>query len=412
MKRARHIAASLLVGLVWSGADVVAQPDPEGWEDALFQRGVVLRFTPTFTLANAGVDTNVLYEAEDPIDDIVFTLRPGVDYWLRFGPILMSATSSLDYHYFRESTDQRNLGTEQALRVDLSLTRFTPFVYTQFLDRRERLGVEIDARAPWRRKALGAGIEFRIQSRTTLTLSGQQSHLDYEEGAEFRDVLLGPQLNRTSRSVELEFGYELTPLTTVQARVQRERETFDSSMLRHANSWTLAADFEFDPLAFISGDFQFGVRKFDLEAPLLQDFSGLVMSGRLSYTFYRATLAVTLGRDTQFSYLESDPYYVQTGFGASVSQVLTPLWDVVGRTGRQRLDYRSQWLSVRDVALVPRWNQEGDVRTSFGGGAGYRASQRMRVGFEVDYVTRRSAIDAIRGFSGWRAGMSITYPVE
>ena len=58
-------------------------PDPEAI--GRFRLGFI-RFTPSITLTNLGVDTNVFNELDDPKDDFTVTFGPKAEFWSRLGP--------------------------------------------------------------------------------------------------------------------------------------------------------------------------------------------------------------------------------------------------------------------------------------------------------------------------------------
>jgi hypothetical protein len=49
--------------------------------------------------------------------------------------------------------------------------------------------------------------------------------------------------------------------------------------------------------------------------------------------------------------------------------------------------------------------------THWGGGVGCHLGEIVRLGFDVDYYTRRSPISN-RRYEGWRGGLSITYGIK
>ncbi len=69
-----------------------------------------IRFTPSITLTNLGVDTNVFNELDDPKDDFTVTFGPKAEFWSRLGPRgHLYGNVGLDYQYFQEYDSQRVL---------------------------------------------------------------------------------------------------------------------------------------------------------------------------------------------------------------------------------------------------------------------------------------------------------------
>ncbi len=80
-------------------------PDPEAI--GRFRLGFV-RFTPSITLTNLGVDTNVFNELDDPKDDFTVSFGPKAEFWSRLGPRgHLYGNVGLDYQYFQEYDSQR-----------------------------------------------------------------------------------------------------------------------------------------------------------------------------------------------------------------------------------------------------------------------------------------------------------------
>jgi len=82
-------------------------------------------------------------------------------------------------------------------------------------------------------------------------------------------------------------------------------------------------------------------------------------------------------------------------------QMFGPGWDVVARTGGNRLDYR-------DVAGVSVAGTRRDRMRSWGIGTGRHLPSGVRVGFDIDYMRRDSVVDG-RRYHGYRFGGSVTY---
>jgi hypothetical protein len=138
----------------------------------------------------------------------------------------------------------------------------------------------------------------------------------------------------------------------------------------------------------------------------MPDFSGLVANVELSYVF-RGMTRVTIGfsRDIHFSYEVVEPFYIQPGITASVTQQVRGPWDVEARGGWYRLDY--QRVDAAETALPERADRIG----TWGGGIGYRVGRDIRVGFNIDY-SRRESIVEIQGYEGFRGGMAVTYVLK
>jgi hypothetical protein len=111
---------------------------------------------------------------------------------------------------------------------------------------------------------------------------------------------------------------------------------------------------------------------------------------------------VRVGRDVAFSYEDVNPYYKLTDVALTLTQRLTRSWDVVGRGGRQSLQYQQLQSSPG--------NGRTDQGRLYGGGAGYRFGETLRLGLDVNYLVRRSP-DLARQYNGVRVGASVSYGI-
>jgi hypothetical protein len=183
----------------------------------------------------------------------------------------------------------------------------------------------------------------------------------------------------------------------------RDQERFVFSPFRDSDSTRVVGTVNFQPLALINGIASVGYRRF---TPLPHDvppYRGAIAALNLSYSLLGTTrVSVQANRDVQYSFEFSQPYYLETGVSASIQRQVYGPFDVLARTGAQRLAYRD-----RIGAAVEVSNRTDRVR-SFGIGVGYRLGTDKRMGFTIDRQNRTSGLDR-REYSGLRYGMSLTY---
>ena len=215
---------------------------------------------------------------------------------------------------------------------------------------------------------------------------GEVRQIEFDENEVFLGTNLNNELSRTVTTASLTARHELTPLTSVTVELGRQQERFDFSPLRDADD-AGQNQVRFEPFALVSGVAQVGFRDY---APLSSDlprYTGSIASVNLTYVALRATrLGLLIGRDIEHSFDFNQPYYLQTGFTASIGQQIYGPLDVQGRFGGQRLAYRDR---AGSVAVQDR---EDTIR-AYGGGIGYRLGRDLRIGFNVDQQKRESLID-------------------
>jgi len=397
----------LVVGVLFAAAqNLRAQEIPDPAAEARIHLGP-LALTPTISLVNAGIDTNVFNEPTfaGPKRDFTMTFEPKADWWLRMGPTWFLGNVTEGFVYYDKYADERSINGFYKGGWLVPLTRLTTQVNGSYLTTRDRPGFEIDERARRFETAVDGSVEVRALSRTFLGVKARRQKIEYDEGATFLEESLRLQLNRTVTEGAATFRHELTPLTSLTLDVQREQTRFDFAPLRDADSTQIAAGVKFDPYALLRGSATFGYRDFQPRAPGLPSYKGSTAAVDLTYLALVSTKITIRGtRDVQYSYDINQPYYLQSGIGGEVMQKIIGPLDLVGRAGFATLDYRD-----REGAEVLVAHRSDSVRI-FGGGIGYRIGKDVRLGFNVDYQKRDSQVP-IRQYEGLRCGTSVTYGI-
>ena len=348
-----------------------------------------LWLTPTVNLTNAGVDTNVFNEADPdkPERDFTIGVTPQTDFWLRAGRTWVMGNFREDLVWYKKFSSERSANTNLTLGWLVPANRVAFHVAGNLVHTRERPGFEIDSRSHRTEQAVLGAFELRMLSRTAIGARGERRTIEFDEGEVFRGASLPHELNRTVTSAALVLRNQLTPLTAITLDVGTTQDRFDLSPNRDADSTFANAGVSFDPFALISGSAQLGYRQFKPLSPEVPGYDGLISAVNLTYVALGSTrVNLAAERDVQFSYDATAPYFLQTGFTATLSQQVYGPLDVEGRFGRRRLDYRKRLDTTAALDIDQRIDR---VRT-FGAGAGYRLGRSMRVGFNVDKQNRDS----------------------
>ena len=374
-------------------------PDPEAI--GRFRLGFV-RFTPSITLTNLGVDTNVFNELDDPKDDFTVTFGPKAEFWSRLGPRgHLYGNVGLDYQYFQEYGSQRGFGTADVVRFDYDLGRLTPFAEGAYTNTRIRPGYEIDTRARREDVSGRVGVSVRVLSKTKLLAWVRKEEFRYADDEEFLDTDLSRALDRDSTYYGGGMQVEVTPLTTFLTDVEVGEDRFLGSRERDADTWKVMPGFRFKPFALIDGQLAVGYRKFNTLSPLVPDYGGMIALVDLAYTLRATRFIGRYNRDVTYSFETVEPYYLQTDWSFAVVQKITHTWDVVGRAGRYKLNY--------ETIGLPGAERRADSGNRYGGGIGYTLGQFVRLGFDVNYIDRQSDASSTRNYEGVRAGFTVTY---
>lgn len=355
---------------------------------------------PRVGISNLGVDTNVFNSVDDPQKDFTFTVPADLDVWLRTGRGLLTLTGGLDFVYFQEFETERSVNSNARGQYEFRFNRLRPYGSASTLNTRERPGYEIDARARHYETDFHVGTDLRVASKSTLRFDLR--YLDYRFAGDevFNGQALNEELNRVLKVAELSWRQRLTALTTWVTRVSRETERFEFEEIRNSDSFRLSSGFDLGRFALIRGSAFAGFRKLTpADGGLLPEFSGLTADVDVSYTMPTQTrLGAAVERDIQYSYETRTPYYVQTGWTATLTQRITGRWDVQLSGGRDRLAYE---------ALIPV-DARTDFLNRFGGGIGYEIGDQIRASFDVNSFYR-SSDDPRREYGGIRAGVSVIY---
>jgi hypothetical protein len=368
-----------------------------------------LGLTPRVALKDLGFDTNPLNQAGESERDFTFTLEPGLDSSLRIGRGRLSAKTSLQWLYYNDASSQRSINLNQELRAELSLNRVRPYAYGAYLRTRQRPTPEIDLRVQQNTTNGGLGTSLLLGSRLRLDVEARRRRFDFGEGEHGSDEV-AQALNRDSDAASLAARFILTPLTTFVVRSEVQRDQFEFLRVRDNDSISVLPGFEFKPSAMISGTVLVGFRSFEARDEIVPDYAGLIGQIDARYIFRESTLFnVVADRDVVYSIDDQQPYYVMNSGLLSMTQTLGLNWFVVGRIGETRLDYRG-FISAPDAAAPPG-SDRTDRLLLRGVGFGRRLGEEVRVGFDVNYVRRRSTNTA-SAYEGYRFGGSISYGLQ
>ena len=389
-------AAAVAVVVLGSGVAVAGQDTlPPG----TLTLGPV-RITPSLLLQDMGVDNNVFNEPVDAKSDFTFTITPRADVAFRMRRLRLAYNLATDYVYYHKYTSERGTNASSSARLDFDLGRFKPYGTIQGLNTKSRLNSEVDTRARHRDVTYGAGVAFRIASRTDIVVDGTQAKVAYEPDEEFRGVDLEQSFNGRRRTVDAGLAVTLTPITTLTMLVEREERRFQLSPDRDSTAWRVAPTFTFSPTGVLSGSASVGYRRFTPESPTLPSYTGVVSTVNIKATIYtRHEMRAQFSRDVQYSYDLDNDYYIGTGGTLTWTWLLIGPIDVRATGGRYLMDYRGGPLA------------DSDTSTTYGGGVGYRFGKAARLGANIAVSRRDSKISPERNFRNQRIFVGLTWGI-
>ena len=364
-----------------------------------------LSMSPTIGLSNLGVDKNVFNDppGKQPKQDFTATLTPKTDLWLHVGGTWVTAAINEQIVWYQQYASERSASNAYSVGWKLPLTWLIVNTNVVYAKLRDRPGFEIDTRASRKDLAYSGSVEGRIMSKTFFGVRGERRKTDFDRAALFLDVNLHDELNRVTTSSGLLLRHQVTSLTSISFNATRSEDNFEASPLRDSVSTMLGTTVAFDPFAIIHGSATFGFRDFEPRSPGLPNFKGATMALDLSFSIYGTTRFGVHGvRDVEYSYDVNQPYYLLTGFDASIAQQIFGPFDTVLRVGEQRLAYRDR------IGAIDEASNRTDAVHSRGLGVGYHLGKELRLAFNVDSIHRTSVVVS-RPYEGLKFGTALTY---
>ena len=396
----------IVIGLVYP-APVRAQAPADGGPDpaAVRVRLGPLAMIPTMGLSNLGVDKNVFNDppGKQPREDFTATLTPKTDLWLHVGGTWVTAAINEQIIWYQKYASERSASNAYSVGWKLPLTWLIVNTNVAYAKVRDRPGFEVDARVSRKDLAYGGSVEGRIMSKTFFGVRGERRKVDFDQAALFLDVNLHDELNHVTTSSGLLLRHQITSLTSISVNATRSEDRFEFSPLRDSVSTMLGTTVTFDPFALIHGSATFGFRDFEPRSSRLPSFKGSTMAIDLSFSIYETTrFGVHAVRDIEYSYDVNQPYYLLTGFDASIAQQIFGPFDTVLRVGEQRLAYRDR------IGATINASNRTDAVHSKGLGVGYHLGKELRLGFNLDTIHRTSVVVS-RPYEGLKFGTALTY---
>jgi hypothetical protein len=308
----------------------------------------------------------------------------------------------MDLVYFAKYGSERSVNARHVFEVEALLRRLRPYATLRLTNTRERPGFEIDARSRRRETGVAFGNDFQLTAKTTAEVEMRHNRIAFDADALFDGTYLFQVLNRTESAVTAGVRHALTPLTTVVAGVDVERNRFAHSTHRDTNAVRVMGGVELARSALVSGAASVGFRSARPLDAATPPFDGAVGSADVSYELLGATrFTLRVARDLDHSYDERWPYYVASGVSGTIRRQVAASWDAQVSVGRQGLAYRAS-------TLFPAGDRRRDRVRTFGVGAGYRLGPTSRLVFNVDHVARTSELP-LHGYSGLQSGFSLSY---
>jgi hypothetical protein len=359
-----------------------------------------LGLSPTLTITNLGIDSNVFNDALDPKRDLTMTATPRMVARLRTGRTLLTGALATGLVYFQRFSDERSIDYASEARADVDLGAFKPYLLGSSTHTSERLNAELDIRAPRAQTHLAAGGRYLASPRAGFVAAVKHTSVEFDEGSTFDGIALSRTLSSNVGVVEAGVEYYATPLTTISVIASRQQDRFDAAPERDTDSFRIMPSIRMDAPAIVQGSLAVGIRRFDGQDPELPDFTGLVVQGTLSHAIGELTkVDLAVSRDVQYSFEETEPYYLLSSIRVTVTRQIRETLDIRGAVGREQLDYRARFAGT---------DERRDSWQMISAGVGFRYRPHIRLGVDLEFA-KRSSDRADREYDRTRLLGSLTY---
>jgi len=393
--------ASAVLAALLCARPVAAQAPPILPSTRVVQAGPASLY-PAIALRNVGTDSNVYNAATAPQEDFTYSVTPRLYAVVPIGHGRFIGTAKGDFVYFRTHKDQQSINAFLEGRYDVVEAPVRPFVAASVATYRDRQGHEIDARVRQRQTAMTLGGEIELTPITSLTGWVQRQNTTWDPNELYRGVSLAEQLDSTADVVAAGARFHVTPLTSIVAVAEIQRDRFEASPERDADSFRVGPTAEFANGGAITGRAQGGYRAFRPLTPGFGGYNGFAGMADVRYEFLDLTqVYVNASRDVEFSYDPLQPYYLETGVGFRVVQHVVGPLEAIAVGERWQLRYQR----VGGTSFDGR----EETLTTIGGGVGFRLGEDMELTFTVDRTARHSSDTITRNYERRRVLASVNY---
>src|SRR5262245_19134400 len=229
-----------------------AQAIDEARQDARMHLGP-LYVTPSVSVKELGVDTNVFNQAGDRKSDFTFTITPKAQLWLPFARrALFTNTAASDLVWYAKYGSERSMDPQVSTRGEVYLRRITLFGENAYLNTRQRPNFEIDLRSRHLENDSAAGADVRLTPKFSVEVAALRGVTRYDADAFFDGASLRQTLNRDTSGMRGVVRQHITPLTTLALKYERLQDRFAYSPARDADSYRLMPGVEFKSRALIN----------------------------------------------------------------------------------------------------------------------------------------------------------------
>jgi len=357
------------------------------------------RLKPSFSIKNAGYDSNIFYSPHQPVADYTATPTAGLRSVLLLGNRgFLHFGGEFGFLWFARTASQNYLNRYADAHLEFYLSRFTFYIEEGYAKARERFGYEIDIRSLHTTNSLNMGISYEPSDKVSLKFAYNQDLLSYDSQATFRGYRLDEILNHKKNSFGLTYRQQILPKTAALSEFNYIRYDFDNPTSNlSSTSYRALWGAEFDPTAFIQGIFKIGFSYLTFPSPDIKDYKGLAGSASLRFRFSDYTyFLLDFNQDTYFSYWAY--YFLSKLYGGTLGFYLSERIrvDVGGTLVNNFYEATETWKEERWIDKLNLYRVNILYRLaesiSTGVGLGYLKRTSLWWGYEWDGFTIFSLI--------------------
>ncbi len=316
-------------------------PDPDFSLEETVRLGP-FHVAPFLVIKDFGYDDNVRLNALEQTGDYTMTIGPGARAVVPMGRrTALALWDETDFALFAEESDLNHVNNTFRSKLHVYLSDVTLFFDGERESYRERPNSEIDFRIRRNSQDARLGLSYRPARRLQTSFYVDRAAFRYDSGSvdagdsdleddllEARGEVIAEDLDRDETRVGMEGRVRIRPRTTFLLEVSRGGIDFDRAEPERDSSTTeTLAGFEFDPAGSLQGTLKAGLKRLDPEEDSQDGFSGLVADSEIALRFLgRATVKARYGRDTGFSTLGDNLFFISETRGLSYEHFINSQW--------------------------------------------------------------------------------------
>lgn len=338
-------------------------------------------------LSDIGYESQFFVPTADQTSGFTFGLQaPTRIYIVPRKKTIYSVDLIPEWSYFRRTGKQNVFGYRSRADAQYLLNHLYLDFYVQQSNQLRADVAEIAQLLTERARAAGVAGELKYSSRTSFTFNAV-TRSNRHPGTAIQPLGLPVDLlDRSEHDYRVTFNHKTFPLTSLFLSSEYSNYSFSNASFKNGQRTYGGAGFVHDSGKAVTR-LEAGAGTLDFRRPDQHDFKGFLGNVSSSRKLGRSTTAhVNASRDVDFSIFANNNYYIADRFSVGSE------WDVT-----RRLQLTAQSSIGRDLYDTPVAGPHGIVRrrdnfsfTSVGWTYGLA---RLRFGFDVGYVSRKSNFD-------------------